>query len=92
MELKILKMERLEQEMPHIIIFGQALSFIFQALNQCLLVPASNKKMHAFGLIDCPSQRADCSVKSRKERFTIKLQLIHLSAIPQKPINSSLFL
>ena len=92
MGLKILKMGRLEQEMPHIILSSQTLSFIFQALNQCLMVPASNKETHVFGLIDSSGQRADCSVKSRKQRFTIKLQLIYLSAIPQKSINSILFL
>lgn len=44
MELKILKMERLQQEMPHIILSSQTLSFIFQALNQCLLVPAPTRR------------------------------------------------
>lgn len=44
MELKILKMESLEHEKSHTILPGWTLPVIFEALNLCLLFPASNKK------------------------------------------------
>lgn len=93
MELKILKMERLEQEMPHIIIAQvKALSFIFQHLTSVYwsLLP-TRRCMFLDSLTVLVSEQTAQS-RAEKERFTIKLQLIHLSAIPQKPINSSLFL
>lgn len=43
MELKILKMESLEHEKSHIILPDWTLPVIFEALNLCLLLPASKK-------------------------------------------------
>lgn len=77
MEFKLLKMERLEHELSQrTILPGWTLLFV-EALNQCLLVPASNKKTHIFGGTDC-GQRAQCSLKSRKKRLIFKLHLTEL--------------
>lgn len=67
MELKILTMESLEHEMSHIIILpGWALPFIFEALNQCLRVSASNKKTHVFGGSELPRPESTQLIQVQK--------------------------